>query len=56
MISKEDCVNDERKSLALYVLGSNVNLINSATAEIMLKKIINVQNRHERRKQRLVEW
>lgn len=56
MISKEDCVNDERKSLALYVLRSNVNLINFATAEIMLKKFINVQNRHERRNQRLVEW
>ena len=30
--------------------------MNAATAELGLKKFINVQNRQERRKQRPVEW
>ena len=31
-------------------------LTTAATTELMLKKFINVQNRQERRKQRLIEW
>ena len=31
-------------------------LTTAATTELMLKKFINVQNRQERRKQRLIKW
>ena len=55
LVSTEDCVSNARKSLATYALGSNENLINAATAELKLTKLINVQNRQERRKERLVE-
>ena len=34
----------------------NENLIIIATAELKLKKFINVQHKQERRKQRLTEW
>ena len=56
LVSIEDCVNDERGSLVLYALRSNEKLIIAATTELKLKKFINVQNRQERRKQRLSEW
>ena len=56
LLEIEDCVSDERKSLALYALGSNENLINAAAAELKLKKFISIQDRQERRKERLVEW
>ena len=52
----EDCVSDERENLALYALGRDEKLIIAAKAELKLKKFINVQNRQERRKQRLIEW
>ena len=52
----EDCVSDKRKSLGLYALRSNENLINAAVAKLKLKKFINIQNRQARRKQHLVEW
>ena len=45
LISIEGCVNDEKENLTLY-----------ATAELKLKKFINVQNKLERRKHRLIEW
>ena len=44
------------KGKALYALGSNENLFNAAAAELKLKKFISIQNRQERRKERLVEW
>ena len=56
LISIEDCANDEREYLALYVLKSNEELIIAATTELKLKRFINVQNRQERKKQRLTEW
>ena len=56
IVSIEDCLNDERENLALYALGSNEKLIITATGELKLKKFINVQNRQESRKQRLIEW
>ena len=56
LISIEDCVNGERKNLAPYALKSNEKFIIAATAELKLKKFINVQNRKERRKQRLNDW
>ena len=56
LISIEDCANDEREYLALYVLKSNEKLIIVATTELKLKRFINVQNRQERKKQRLTEW
>ena len=56
LVSIEDCVNGERKNLAPYALKSNEKLIIAATAELKLKKFINVQNRKERRKQRLNDW
>ena len=34
LISIEDCISDERKSLALSTLGSKENLINTAIAEL----------------------
>ena len=52
----QDCVNDEREKVVLYALGSDEKLITAATAELKLKKFINVQNRQERRKQRLIGW
>ena len=55
LVSIEDCVNDERKNLALYGPRSNEELI-AATTELELKEFINVQNRQERRKQYLIEW
>ena len=56
LVSRDDCVINERKSLAIYALGSNQNLINAATAELKLKKFINIQDRQEGRKERLVKW
>ena len=56
LVSMEDCVNDQRKNLALYVLRSNEKLIIAATTELKLKKFINAQNRQESRKQCLIEW
>ena len=56
LVSIEDCVNDERKILALYALRINEKLIIAATIELKLKNFINVQYRQERRKQRLTEW
>ena len=56
LVNKEDCVSDERENLTLYALGSSEKLIIAATAELKLKKFINVQNRQERRKQRLIQW
>ena len=56
VVSIEDCVSDERENLALYALGRDEKLIIAAKAELKLKKFINVQNRQERRKQRLIEW
>ena len=55
LVSMEGCVNDERENVALYTLGSNAKRI-AATAELKLKMFINVQNKHERRKQRLIKW
>ena len=55
-VSIEDCVSDKRLNLKLYALGRNENLISAATAELKLKNFINIQNRQEKRKQRLVEW
>lgn len=54
-VSIEDCVSDKRLNLKLYALGRNENLISAATAELKLKNFINIQNRQEKRKQRLVE-
>ena len=56
LVNKEDCVNDKRENLTRYALGSSEKLIITATAELKLKKVINVQNRQERRKQCLTEW
>ena len=56
VVSIEDCVNKERENLVLYALRSNEKLIIAATTELKLEKFINVQNRLERRKQRLTEW
>ena len=56
LVSIEDCVNDDRENLELYALGSNEKLIIAAAAELKLKKFINVQNRQERRKKRLIDW
>ena len=56
LISIEGCVNDEKENLTLYALGSNEKPIIAATAELKLKKFINVQNKLERRKHRLIEW
>ena len=56
LVSIDDCVNDERKNLALYVLRCNEKLMIAAKTELKLEKFINVQNRQERRKQRLIEW
>ena len=56
LVRIEDCVNDERKNLALYTVRSNEKLIITATTELKLKKFINIQNREGRRKQRLIEW
>ena len=53
--SIEGCVNDEMEKLALYVLRSNVKLVIAVTTELKVKKFINVQNRQERRKQRLIK-
>ena len=50
LVSIEDCVNDERENLALYALRRNEKLILATTAELKLKKLINVQNRQERKK------
>ena len=55
-VSTEDCVNDKRENLALYALRSNEKLIIAVTTELKFKKLINVQNRKERRKQSLIEW
>ena len=55
IVSIEGCVNDERKSLALYALRSNGKPIIAATTELKLKTFVNAQNRKERRKQRLIE-
>ena len=55
-VSMEDYVDNERENLALYALRSNEKLIIAATTELKLEKFINVQNRLERRKQRLIEW
>ena len=41
-VSIEDCVNKERKNLALYALRSNEKLIIAATTELKLKKFINI--------------
>ena len=49
-------VNDKRENVALYALGSNENLAIAATAELKLKTFINVHNKQERRKQRLIKW
>ena len=56
LVSIEDCVSDKRKSLALYALGSDENLINAATPELNLKNFINIPSRQEKKKQCLVEW
>ena len=56
LVSMENCVNDEKKNLALYTLRSNEKLIIAVTTELKLKKFINVQNRQERRKQHLIKW
>ena len=56
LVSLDDCVNDERENLALYALRSNEKLTIAATTELKLEKFINVQNRKERKKQRLIEW
>ena len=40
VVSIEDCVDYERKNLALYALRSNEKLIITATAELKLKKFI----------------
>ena len=56
IVSIEDCVNNERENVALYALRSNQKLIIAAATELKLEKFINVQNRQERRKQRLTEW
>ena len=45
LVSIEDCASDERRSLALYGLRSNDDLLNAATAKLKLKKFINNQNR-----------
>ena len=55
LVSIEDCVNDERGNLELYALRCNEKLMIAATTELKLIKFINVQNRQERRKQRLAE-
>ena len=55
-VSMEDYVDNERENLALYALRSNEKLIIAATTELKLEKFVNVQNRLERRKQRLIEW
>ena len=52
----EDCVNEERKNVALYGRRSNKKLIIASTTELELKDFINVENRQERRKHRLIEW
>ena len=41
-VSIEDCVNNERKNLALYALRSNEKLIIATTTELKLKKFINI--------------
>ena len=51
----EDCVNDQTENLALYALRSNEKCIIAATTELKLKNFINAQNRHESRKQSLIE-
>ena len=56
MVSIEDCVSDEMGNLALYALKIDEKLIIDGTADLKLKKFINVQNRQERRKQRLIKW
>ena len=56
LVSIEVCVSDEMKSLALYALGSHENLVNAETAELKLKNLIDVQDRQDRWKKRLVEW
>ena len=55
LVSIEDCVNDERENLALYALRSNEKIIFAATAELKLKRFMNLQNKQERRKQRPIE-
>ena len=56
MVSIEDCVSDESGNLVLYALKINEKLIIDGTPDLKLKKFINVQNRQERRKQRLIKW
>ena len=43
LVSIEDCVSDERETLALYALRSNEKLIIATMTELKLKKFINVQ-------------
>ena len=42
LVSIEDLVNDKRENLPVYTLRSNEKLIIAATAELKLKKFINV--------------
>ena len=55
LVSIEGCVNDERENLALYALRSNEKLIKADGTQLKLRKFIIVQNRQERREQRLTE-
>ena len=50
LVSMEDCVNDERENLALYALRRNEKLIIAVAAELKLKRFIDFQNNHERKK------
>ena len=56
LLTIEDCINNQREDLALYACRSNEKRIIAATTELKLKKFINVQNRQEGKKQRLIEW
>ena len=50
LVSMEDCVNDERENLALYALRRNEKLIIAVAAELKLKRFIDFQNNHVRKK------
>ena len=50
LVSMEDCVNDERENLALYALRRNEKLIIAVAAELKLKRFVDFQNNHGRKK------